>query len=387
MRISTVLIPLIPSELSLLKTWLRYCPHSGKKRGLLFLSIDQSWCELAKKEVADAFSRCSLHREGWRIEFVNCGMTPDESFYIKDALGKVDLEKYPYGQKSGPNMQFFRSMRALRHASREIGAVLLMEVDAFPIMQGWARRIDDKFDDIRNDILIIGARYAGTSRMAEQIKMHFNGNAIYFVGRNDFYHFLDCWENLLISGNKVVPYLAYDIVIPWYINYKISHVRVKALENDETRYLEDCFKGRFFDSSDYIINYGGQDENDEKYVLDVEGFVKQHPNALIVHGKCFHERIYTIRTIVKNGARRNLVNIVQDLILNDEYEEAILCGVRDANIVRRLVSRIDKLKSEQISVVNREWCTEVRGGPGKSDNVINGSFALATPPDGGEPEE
>lgn len=355
----SILIPMINSEIPQLKTWLRYCPSSGVRKGCIFLSIDTSWSENLKEEITRTFTRSALYDEDWDLKFVNCNMNPNESFYIKDSAAEINLDLYPYGQKSGPNMQFFRSLMALRDFTKEYPRVLLMEVDAFPIADGWAKKLNEKVPCITKDILIAGARYAGASVLSPQIQSHLNGNSIYFIGQNDFYRFLECWEKLLLSGNRIVPFLAYDIVISWYVNYKQTNIKVKSLENDNARFIEDCYRHRFLDLSKYLINYGGPVEADNSFVLDAQKFIDQHPNAIIVHGKCFNESIYKLRAMVTNSSRKCQINILNDMILNGNYDGALLLGEPDMNITRAMIARIGCLSDKQVAMIKDGWCHNV----------------------------
>ena len=355
MKVNGIVVPLISAEICHLKTWLSSCPPSGKTGAVLYLSIDMAWDEYDKCEIMDTFSRCRLSQEGWRVVFIECQMAADESFYVKDGKKHVDVQRYPYGQKSGPNMQFFRTIRALRAPAEELGGVLLMEVDAFPVVDGWNTQLDAHIANFPNDALLAGARYAGSTNLAAQIRSHFNGNSAYFIGRSDFFTFLDAWERLLLKCIQMAPHLAYDVAIPWFMNYRATHPGVRSLEDQQTEYLVASFNERCFDLSSYLVNYGGTIENSDAFCLDVPRFVADHPDALVVHGKCFDHLVSTIKAALTNQQRKCLLNVLHDLICCGSYDDAVLFGVRDFHILRSMIGRIEMLTERQVAVIERGW--------------------------------
>lgn len=359
MKLDHVIVPLIKSEITCLRTWLRYVPRSGMENGRIYFSIDQRWSARGKQQVAESFSRSALCSEGWKFEFVECEMSEDESFYIKDSHAEVDLEKYPYGQKSGPNMQFFRNLRKLRALAPNLESVLLLEVDAFPLVPGWLQSLNQRVQSLPSDVLIAGARYLGQSKLSDAIKTHLNGNAIYFLGQPDFDRFLINWESLLLDGVKITKFLAYDIAIPWFTGYRETNGRVRRLQSEETEYLARCYEARVRDLSDYLINYGGAAENDVSYTLNVDQFKRMHPNALIAHGKCFQESIYRLRSLLQNDRRATSINAVCDLIQEGAYEDAIMSGVSRIEIVQLLTRKVERLGEVQKKLMQSEQRTHV----------------------------
>lgn len=360
MKVNAIVIPLIRGELCHLKTWMRYCPSSGENGKTVYLSIDLTWTDAEKTEITNTFSRCALREEGWRLKFVECRMTAEESFYEKDSGAYIDLEKHPYGQKSGPNLQFYRTIRALGHARAEIGAVLQMEVDAFPVGEDWLSKLNHSLAKAPGNLLVAGPRYSGKSPMKEQIQEHLNGNSVYCIGCSDFYKFLDCWENLLLKALKVAPFMAYDVVIPWYFNYKTINKGVLALTSREAEFASECFKTRTLDLTELLVNYGGFTENASSFRLDVSSFVRDFPQALIVHGKCFNDSIYALRAAKKHTTRTHPANILADLMLAGEYEDSVLLGMNDYAVMRLVTRRVGRLTPRQICLIKREWTNECK---------------------------
>lgn len=358
MKADAIIIPLIYSELCHLKTWLRHCPPSGEFAKTIYLAIDLTWSEEARNDVARTYERCALRKEEWSLQFIDCAMTAEESFYHKDPQVAIDLEKYPYGQKSGPNIQFFRSMRKLKTYQRDLDSVLLMEVDAFPLGDGWLTSLNQVLSAAPADTLIAGPRYAGVSKMHENIREHLNGNSVYHVGYDDFYHFLDCWDSLLVKTMTIAPWMAYDAVIPWYKNWRKSNKRVMDISDPKTEIASDFFQNRIFDLTDYLVNLGGDEENKREFRLDSNEFKRNYPHALIVHGKCFNEFVYYLRAARKYIERHHPANILADTLISGDNELALLMGISDLKLTREIIMQLDKLSSIQVSLIKTKWTHE-----------------------------
>jgi hypothetical protein len=358
MKADAIIMPLIYSELCHLKTWLRYCPPSGESAKTIYIAIDLTWTEEARKDVARTYERCALREEGWILQFIDCGMTAEESFYHKDPTVSIDLEKYPYGQKSGPNIQFFRSMRKLKKDQKNLDSVLLMEVDAFPLEAGWLTSLNQVLSDAPEDTLIAGPRYSGVSKMHENISEHLNGNSVYRIGHADFYHFLDCWDSLLVKTMTIAPWMAYDAVIPWYKNWRLMNKRVMDLTDKETESASNCFQNRVFDLTDHLVNLGGDEENKSDFRLDIAIFKHNHPHALIVHGKCFNQSIYSVRAARKHIERHHPANILVDTLLSGDYESALLMGMDDFQLTRIITMQISKISPYQTNLIKQNLTHE-----------------------------
>jgi hypothetical protein len=355
MNINAIVIPLIRKELCELKTWLRHCPASGEKEKTLYLSIDTCWSDRDKSALKDSFSRSSLFRENWKLEFVECRMKESESFYEKEPSKPIDLAVYPYGLKSGPNLQFFRTLGVLKPYREKIGAVLLMESDAFPVVYGWLSCLVTALSAAPANLLLAGPRYAGGSYLNEQIKEHFNGNSVYCIGSPDFYEFLDCWETLLLKSLHIASYMAYDVVVLWYANFRQFNAGVERLTCEKTNNAEKWYRSRTMDLSDVLINFGGSMENHHEYQLDIPSFNRLFPKALIVHGKCFITQIHTLRAARVNPTRRHRANLASDFILQRKYEQSLIIGLEDFKLIRLMTQQVNRLSKQQQSLIQREW--------------------------------
>lgn len=334
MKINRVLIPTIRPELLQLRSWIFYCPPPGVRDVRLQLAIDTEWSESERESITKLFRTSALHDSGWVLDFLSCGMTPEESFYIKDGKQPIDIGRFPYGHKSGPNMQFFRSLRKVIEGEPGARAALLMEVDAFPVVENWLARLEARIELLSGvRPLVAGANYAGASPLAEQIRSHLNGNSIYFVGDPDFRQFLDDWEKLLLDSLRVVPFVAYDVVIPWYVNYREVNAKVAKITGDYIGRLEAAFAARLVSISDALVNYGGAVESEPSYSYDVIDFRQRHPDALVVHGKCFFFTIHLLRLSYRYPKRNVKLNIVHDALKDGLLDESLCSGVDDVDLI------------------------------------------------------
>lgn len=184
-------------------------------------------------------------------------------------------------------MQFFRSLKKVIDLKAGIDAVLLCEVDAYPVRKNWIRNINGEIKKSgKTDLLIAGANYTGAGNLSPDIDSHFNGNSVYFIGSADFYEFLSSWENLLRSTIQTIPYMAYDVVasfVRWH--EKSPEIRACFSSNTE-KYVQDYY-GRSLNLTGSLVNWGGEHENSDKFELDCEEFVVQYPVAQVLHGRCF----------------------------------------------------------------------------------------------------
>lgn len=296
-----VLVPTIRYEWEMLKTWLSTCPDPGRENGYLFLSIDTHWYQQEKVQLESIFKRSIFASRKWNLVFIDCQMTEDESFYIKDAKVKVDLNDYPFGQKSGPNKQFFESIKKIHSFNSKFGYVLLNEVDAYPIREKWFEILYEKIANL-SDLYVIGTRYAGESFLSEAIKEHLNGNAIYRIDGNETTQFYDMWAKILKDSLHIAPHIAYDVVIEWFVFYSQVNPRAKKLRTDIVEDFLRLYVEKKANFNKELINLGGPHENEKDFKLDVLNFIEMYPSALIVHGKCFDGVIEKIRAHYKKSS-------------------------------------------------------------------------------------
>ena len=112
MIINLVLTPIIRKELPELLEWIAHCPRPGYAATFMF-SIDDSWRPEEKLTVMEAFDSSQLKEAN--IHFIDCKIPVEQSFYQKTKnIIDFDAKTYPYGLKSGPNLQFFNSLNIFR---------------------------------------------------------------------------------------------------------------------------------------------------------------------------------------------------------------------------------------------------------------------------------
>lgn len=287
MEVTSILTPLIRREIPDLLKWISFCPtpflnQEEAKKITWHLSIDNKWKQEEIEDVT-SYARHS-HFKSFDIVFHSLNIDPKESVYLRN-IARSDSCNLPYGSKSGPNRQFYESLKAIldycKYSTQD--ALLLLEVDAIPVRQGWLTGLNESIKH-NPDFLIAGARYIGKSELSRRISQHLNGNAIYGIGSLYFREALLGWESLL---KRIVPechWIAYDICLEWVKNSNNpDHVRII----EEYASVLNLFDQACVDISDYIANISGalEVQNDD-VPLDV--LKKSH---LILHSKPFSRRI------------------------------------------------------------------------------------------------
>jgi len=140
------------------------------------------------------------------IQVHNLSIADKDDIYIRDP--KTYKEIIPrLGLKSGPNIQFFETMRKCSG----FGYTLLNEVDMLPLRSDWLKHIP-KAVPASGNFFAVGSRYSGQEKLGPDIARHINGNAIYNTGSPIFQEFLDMtWEPGVEQMCKDLPDTAYDI--------------------------------------------------------------------------------------------------------------------------------------------------------------------------------
>jgi len=113
------------------------------------------------------------------------------------------------GHKSGPNLQFFKSLEY----SHRGGWTLLNEVDMIPISPYWLEDCHTAINQSPSSY-IIGSRYLGSNDLGADIAEHLNGNAIYATHDNRFRdHVIPKIRADLSRYSTHDPLIAYDTFI------------------------------------------------------------------------------------------------------------------------------------------------------------------------------
>jgi hypothetical protein len=217
------------------------------------------------------------------IEVISIDIPVEYNFYIRHGQSKLKNElNLIYGEKGGPNFQFFAILKSLRNSNYD--CVYLCETDCYPIQKDWQRLIFNEAKSTGN-FYVLGSPFMGQSKIDPSIGLHINGSAIYKISEIGFNSFLGEWESLLIDTAKDVPYVAYDWVWEHYFNRVIN---VKNWEHlsfvDMYRYYDFRKKNKL---GDFIINLAGESENTDvgRYHFDDLNVV--FPDAYLVHAKYF----------------------------------------------------------------------------------------------------
>jgi hypothetical protein len=293
MEVDHLLTPLTRREIPLLRRWIAQCPvPCGDTARLTWhLSIDDRWSAHERDSLQRLVAVSNL--KGTRLDFFDTNLSPDESVYFRKPPEAFDLNTYPYGLKSGPNLQFFRSVRHIAEQAGPKAAAILLETDAYPLRDDWISALNQRIAGLR-DFLVAGAIYQGGSHIHPAIADHFNGNSIYGVGSRDFKRFLEGWEAVLLHCVKLDERMAYDIALDWLVHRRDTKPRL--VEGDPPNWIEtrELAMGKRANISDVMINFGGAEEQRADYELDVDDFLARFPTAVIAHGKCFHMTAHRI---------------------------------------------------------------------------------------------
>ena len=268
MQIFHVLTPLISREIPDLLRFIRYCPTpldtTFQNKITWHLSIDGRWTDSQARLITQHVLNSAY--SGVRLNFISCELSSEESVYLRNFKGKCEL---PDGSKSGPNMQIFRSLKAIIGDSNlsKDDALILLETDAIPLKCNWVSEINFELTKIQPSFWIAGAKYKGKSFLSSKFNQHFNGNAIYGVGAPGFIEFLNSWEHVLKMCIPNANWLAYDIAIEW---ARSSLFELESgLSNDQILFIESLLQiteGMLVDISNLIRNVSGLYETSNDFV-------------------------------------------------------------------------------------------------------------------------
>ncbi len=118
----------------------------------------------------------------------------------------------PWGQKSGPNYQFFRILREMSALHPE-SWILQLELDTFPLRKVTPK--DIPWTHRGEELWVVGAgiQNAREQRKSRDLVNHINGAAFYRVGDSDFQNFLArTWQANLLETLRQRPGLAFDVM-------------------------------------------------------------------------------------------------------------------------------------------------------------------------------
>lgn len=130
--------------------------------------------------------------------------------YATSPLRKISWT--PWGQKSGPNVQFFQILRLVGslHATEW---VLQLESDTVPVRKVSEEDIPWVLNDSDNWVVGASTGHADHSSLSQATAKHLNGAAFYRVGDSGFMNFLETiWVQTLLYLLRYRPALAYDVL-------------------------------------------------------------------------------------------------------------------------------------------------------------------------------
>lgn len=220
------------------------------------------------------------------IHLIDIAIPADFNFYKRMDDGSLDLKKFIYGYKSGPNYQFYALMkRLILDGYRN---VYVCETDTFPVRADWANCLMKEAAS-QNDFWVLGSPFLGRSKLDPSLALHINGSAIYALQSKGFVDFLSRWESVLLNLVQEVPYIAYDWAMDYYFYSEISAKnwdKLKFLDfHEQIKFKKMC---RY---TDLIINLAGEAERLGEGRYTIDEILIDHPNACIIHGDYFYDEL------------------------------------------------------------------------------------------------
>jgi|GEM_PF-5469031 len=333
--IDCILIPTVRNEWSALIQLLSDLPRPGLLFGkvTLVLSLDDKWLDEEKGFLTQIIENSSSSNFFKKIVFISCDIPPHESVYLREPSKNSPLLKY--GQKSGPNILFFRSIQKIIELKLCGYSVLLMETDIIPLSKNWLDKLNEELNLAQN-FLIAGSRYRGKGKLSKDIVNHINGNAIYNISNIDFLRFFKLWEYLLIKFITYDNNIAYDIAIEYILANKDYFSTEKLIQVKITE-LESLYNTRRIYLKS-LVNYSGAYENSDDYSFSANNFYNEFPDCVLLHCKAS----LPFKTQLRTKYIPEYYNISDNLIPLKEYVEI---DVRQLKIVENIIE--SKGKSRQ----------------------------------------
>jgi hypothetical protein len=281
--LSAIVCPLtvreLPAALTKLALWNTILAPSTESesadeaRPRLIYSFNCAPDDALTKVLVDAFDQSETVRRGFAsIDVRFCSLPPEKDIYLREG----EVGDAPFGRKAGPNWLFYETMRALRDEAR---FVFLMETDCEPVAPNWIRKIQ-RVCLQNQDAWIVGSPYCGASPLHWSIARHINGNALYNVGDQRFWEFLEgeFWPWLNAYAATSMPDLAYDCAWETYLN-RVEMEDASSYEWVRARDILHRFR-----LSSFVVNIGGTAEQAGEYVWTRDELIKRFPGVAVVHG-------------------------------------------------------------------------------------------------------
>lgn len=279
--VDCILMPVIRREWTALVRQLYSMPAPSMKPAelSLVLSLDSEWMEEERAYLLSVMEYAGLTRVFSRIEFFSCRIPPHKSLYLRGMPKDCKTLLPQYGWKSGPNLQFFRSVDYVIETLPSVRSLLLMETDLIPTVDYWLDRLNSELME-SEDCLLAGARYVGGTRLPETIAHHINGNAVLNLSHPLFRDFFSNWEQLLLECMPIVPENPYDVIIEWALAMKDSFIGTPLHD------LVEEVGGQYQPRKAYlrtIVNLGGPHESGPGYRISLEETRSKYPDMALVH--------------------------------------------------------------------------------------------------------
>jgi hypothetical protein len=281
--LSAVVCPLtvreMPAALKNLRYWnstvapLTELSLGVEGRPRLIYSFNCAPDEGLARTLVEAFHDSETVRRSFEsVEVRFCNLPPEKDIYLREG----EVGDAPFGRKAGPNWLFFETMRALRDEAR---FVFLMETDCEPVAPDWITKIQ-RVCSQNQDAWIIGSHYCGASPLHWSIARHINGNALYNIGDQRFWTFLESefWPWLNQYAATSMPDLAYDCAWETYLN-RVEMEDASSYEWVRARDILHRFR-----LSNFVVNIGGTAEQGGEYMWTREEVMNRFPGVALVHG-------------------------------------------------------------------------------------------------------
>lgn len=259
-RVHAIVVPCLASDLPILnfifQMWgtPQFAPSLTGRKVRLLLVFNRLDPETRRSVLEMWHANPTLSHYFDELQVESADLIGDRDLYVKNRNRDV---KGAFGNIAGPNFLFQSSMN---YAARFGGYVFQMEVDCFPLTQGWLEELD-RVIGRAGGAWVIGTMYNGNFRINNPVRMHLNGNALYKTGDPKFIAFLNSiWIPRLLDLAKELPNLAYD---SWWA-LEIERSKTDDLSPDSSWNLVRCYNS-FFYNDPFIINLLKSDPLEERF--------------------------------------------------------------------------------------------------------------------------
>lgn len=258
--VQAIIVPCLVSDLPILdfifQMWStpHFAPSLTRRKVKLLLVFNRLHPETRRRVLEMWQAKPSLSNYFDELYVESAELTGDLDLYVKDRSREIKGE---FGNIAGPNFLF---QTAMNYAGRFGGYVFQMEVDCFPLIQGWLEELD-RVVGRAGGAWVIGAMYNGEFRIHNPIRMHLNGNALYKAGDTKFIEFLNSiWIPRLLDLATEFPNVAYDC---WWA-LEVERSDSKDLSPDSSWNLVRRYNS-FFYNDPFIINLLKTDPLKERF--------------------------------------------------------------------------------------------------------------------------